>query len=183
MIHEINNPRILDKSVYKQIGRPVSEISNSLITNIGSCLYNLRDLKLTDKGNNIHIEQNARCNFELFEKGLLLRINDKQKFFVLPLSKDDKLSLTIIEGEEKISSFNLTGLLHALGVKRSFLRRFWLLSRGIYNERLELLIETNSEKILLDSNGKNFKGALRYFEKCELRDKLTTHNNKYKSAG
>jgi len=179
MIHKIDNTGKLDKSIYQLIGRPISEKENKLINITGSCLFNLRDIRILNETNDFELEPNARCNFELFEYGLLLRINDKQHYYVLPLSKNENLRMSIKEGEEKIFPINLTGFLYAIGFKRNFLRKYWLLSRGFYNERFELLIETDSEKLLLDSQGNNFKGAVKYFEKSELSTIITTHNNKY----
>lgn len=177
MIYKIDNTGKLSKSIYEHIGRPLSEKDSSLIKITGSCLFNLRDIRILDNKNELQLEPNARCNFELFENGLLLRINDRQQYYVLPLSKDENLKITIKEGDEKIFPINLTGFLHAIGFKRSFLRKYWLLSRGFYNERFELLIETDSEKLLLDSQGSNFKSALRYLDNSELGTIITTHNN------
>lgn len=168
MIHKIDNTGKLSKSIYQQIGRPLSEKENKLTNKTGSCLFNLRDIKILNEKVDFELEPNARCNFELFEHGLLLRINDRQHYYVLPLSNKENLRMTLKEGEEKIFPFNLTGFLNSIGFKRSFLRKYWLLSRGFYNERFELLIETDSEKLLLDSQGKNFKGAVKYIEKSEL---------------
>lgn len=179
MIHKIDKSGKLNKSIYQQIGRPISEKENKLIIITGSCLFNLRDIRILNEKNDFKLEPNARCNFELFEHGLLLRINDRQNYYVLPLSKKENLRMTLKEGEEKIIPINLTGFLYAIGFQRSFLRKYWLLSGGFYNERLELLIETDSEKLLLDSQGKNFKEAVKYFEKSELRTIITTHNNVY----
>lgn len=179
MIHKIDNTGKLNKSIYQKIGRPISERENKLINKTGSCLFNLRDLRILNEKIDFELEPNARCNFELFENGLLLRINDRQHYYVLPLSKNENLRMTLREGEEKMFPINLTGFLYAIGFKRSFLRKYWLLSRGFYNERLELLIETDTEKLLLESQGNNFKGAVKYFEKSELRTIITTQNNVY----
>jgi hypothetical protein len=176
MIYKIDNTGKLNNSIYQQVGRPLSEKEDKLINVTGSCLFNLRNIQFLDKKNEFQLEPNARCNFELFENGLLLRINDRQHYYVLPLSKNENLKMTIKEGEEKIFPINLTGFLHAIGFKRSFLRKYWLLSGGFYNERLELLIETDSEIILLDSQGKNFNGVVKYFQKSELITIIATQN-------
>jgi len=181
MIHKIDNTGKLNKSIYQQIGRPLSEKEDKLINITGSCLFNLREIRFLNEKNDFELEPKARCNFELFEHGLLLRVNDRQHYYVLPLSKNENLRMTLKEGKEKIFPINLTGFLYAIGFKRSFLRKYWLLSRGFYNERFELLIETDSEKLLLDSQGKNFKGAVKYFEKSELSTIITTHNTKSNS--
>jgi len=178
MIQRLENTGRLDKSVIERLGRSLSEAHNSFTNGIGSCLYNLREIKFKDENSKIQIDQNARCNFELFEKGLLLRINDKQNFYVLSLSKEDKMKIQITEGEEKIFPINLTGFLFTIGINRDFLKKYWLLSGGFYNERFTLLIQTDNEMILLDSQGSNYKKALKYFEKSELRTKITTHNTR-----
>ncbi len=177
MIHEVDNTGKLSKPIYENIGRPISEKRDTIFSAVGSCLLNIRGIETF--GRMDEIEPNARCNFELFENGLLLRINDKQKYYVLPLSKSDNLNITINEGEEMISPITFSGNLHAIGFKRSFLRKYWLTSGGFYNKRFELVIETDSEKLTLDSQSSNYKGILKFFEQSELRGRIIINNATY----
>ncbi len=175
MIHKIENSGKLNKIVYQQIGIPISEKRNIFFNKTGSCLFNLRDIKIFNQKEYSNLELNARCNFELFEHGLLLRINDRQHLYVIPLSKNENIRIIIKEGEEKIFPINLTGFLYAMGFKKNFLKKYWILSRGFYYERFELMIETDSEKILLDSQGSNFKSTVKYFKRSELSTKIMTY--------
>jgi len=174
MIQKINNVNSLDRLVFDRIGYSLTGSSGLFPKTTGSCLYILKEIYFFNAPADIQIERNARCNFELFETGLLLRVNDKQNFFILPLSKDDKLKIQITEGEEKIILLSLTGFLYTLGIAKRFLKKYWLFRGGFYNERFTLLIETENERILLDSQGQNFEGALKYFNESVLRSKITS---------
>ncbi len=42
-----------------------------------------------------------KSNFELFEKGLLLRINDMQKFYLIALNPKKEIKIDIFEGKKE----------------------------------------------------------------------------------
>ena len=69
MIQRLKNIERLDKSIVEKLGKSLNETQSSLKKEVGSCLYNLKEIKVKDENSKIQINQNARCNFELFEKG------------------------------------------------------------------------------------------------------------------
>jgi len=139
----------------------------------GSNLYNLQKITLDDRTIKEIPSVNSRCNFEKFEKGLLLRINDSQQLYGLVLSNDLTEKLIITRGSEKVLPISLTRLLMWIGVNKETLKKNPLLSSGFYNERFRLEIKTKSESLLLVSNDNNYLKEKAYFLESVLNQKLT----------
>lgn len=176
MIAEIEDPLRLDKMMIRELGSSLSNSHTVSFKNVGSCLYNLR--KINTRFKHFNIEENARCNFELLERGLLLRINDKQRFYSLILSAKDDIKVDLIKGEKIIILSIIGQLLCFVGVKRDWISKYWVFRRQIIYERLVLKIETQTELVELDSNGSNYNGAVSYFRQSAIQNKITIHNNK-----
>jgi len=139
----------------------------------GSNLYNLQKISLDDRTIKEIPSVNSRCNFEKFEKGLLLRINDRQELYGLVLSNDLTEKLIITRGSEKILPISLTRLLIWIGLKKETIKKHRVLSSGFYNERFRLEIKTKSESVLLVSNDSNYLKEKAYFIESVLNQKLT----------
>ena len=77
MIYSIKSSETLNKKITKQLGLSFSKTGLNKIITSGSNLYILKNL---DSEIN-QINENARCNFEKFQNGLLLRINERQKLY------------------------------------------------------------------------------------------------------
>ena len=77
MIYELESPTVLNSKINAEIGQTLKNKSGKIFISSGSSLYNLRALT----SERFQINENARCNFEKFEKGILLRINDRQNYF------------------------------------------------------------------------------------------------------
>jgi hypothetical protein len=172
MIYKQEISSHLNPEITNRIGECISKNQDVFSRSIGSCFYSLRELNIVENTGNISIQENARCHFELFEKGLLLRINDGQDYFVLPIAENEKLNVELGHKEKKVKLSSFSGLLLALGFKKSLLRKYWLLSRGFYSERFTLNIATGSENIILDSSNGNFKDRLNFLEKGNVEAKI-----------
>ncbi len=174
MIYEIDTTLHRDKNIKKELGESLSNSNNGIFKEVGSCLYNLKGIKTSS--NVITIKENARCNFELFEKGLLLRINDMQKFYLIALNPKEEIKIDIFEGKKTVILSLIGGILCLLGVNRNYLEKYWVFRKSLVYERFLLKIRTNEEIIILDSTGRNFEKAVKYFTNSMLREKITTHN-------
>ncbi|MCW3787082.1 hypothetical protein [Plebeiibacterium sediminum] len=173
MIHEIDNPLYLDRKILKDLGKSLSDLGSYKFKEVGNCLYNLGQIKSIT--NNISIKENARCNFELFEHGLLLRINDVQKFYVIAFNSKQDIRVDLFEGVKTISLSGLGILLILLGFSRKILEKYWIFRRMMVYERFKLRIETEEELIILDATGRNFPAAVKFFNRSILKDSITVH--------
>ena len=170
MIFKIENTRHIDQEINKNLGKSYSK--EALLKGSGSCLYNLVSLQLANTKDDWEINASAICLFEAFENGLLLRINDMQNYYVLPLSTNEKFSIEITGGE-KIVPLSLPGsMFNSLGISGEYLKQFILFRGKPFNERFALLIHTEDELLTIDSHGKNFDEAMRYFERSAIQDKI-----------
>ncbi len=181
MVREIDNPLRLSKKIINEIGNSISNSKEGIIRETGSCLYNLREIKF--RSEQLNINENARCNFELFENGVLLRINDNQRYYVLPLYFNSNFEIEIFQGRKMVVLSRIATILSLFGVDNDFLGKYWIFRRGYSYERFKMKIKTEDELLLLDSSGRNFKGAMEYFSKSVIGERITTHNNAYKSCG
>jgi len=139
----------------------------------GSNLYILRDLSFYDSEIKETPSVNSRCNFEIFEKGMLLRINDRQKLYALALSDEITEELILTRGVERAFPLSLTRLLIWIGLKKESIMKNRLLSSGYYHERFRLEIKTKYENLILDSNDSNYFKEKAYFGESMLKHKLT----------
>ncbi len=175
MIYEIDNPYCLDRKILRNLGNSLSDSKLFGLKEIGSCLYSLKQIK--SKSNNISIKDNARCNFELFENGLVLRINDVQRFYVIALTSNQNIRVDIFEGMKTISLSWLGIIMNLVGVSRKYLEKHWIFRRMFVYERFTLRIETKEELIILDSTGRNFPTAVKYFNRSIFKDSITIYES------
>jgi len=155
------------------IGKRLSLSQKIAYDKYGGNLYNLLKLSTeTDLTADIP-SVNARCNFEKFEKGILLRINDNQKLYGLPLSRDLITGIELKKGDEIIYPISLTGFLLLIGMKKETIKKHKILSGGFQNKRFQLKIKTKTEEILLDSNPGNYKTEKKYFKGSDLEPRLS----------
>lgn len=138
----------------------------------GSNLYRLKDSSLDYMPRDGKLSDYTRINFEMFENGILLRINDNQKLFGHPLNNSSVRKILLKQGEERVVWFSLTHILLLFRVKKQTIKKYWLLPRGFYNEAAELQLELDNGYILLTTNGNNFKAEKQFFEKSVLKEKL-----------
>jgi len=169
MIYKLKDTGQLNKEINDILKTNNAEINQ--LKNTGSCLYNVRKIKQIERTDVIEINENSRCNFEIFENGLLLRINDNQHYYAIALTETNCIEIVIQKGKEKVFPISNTAVLIALGFKKEYLRNNWFLNGGFYNERLKLSIRTKEEYFELDSQGSNYKSAIKFFEKTKLKIK------------
>lgn len=168
MIYEFESPNILNSNISAVIGQTLKNKSGKIFISSGSSLYNLR--KLTSE--RFQINENARCNFEKFEKGILLRINDRQNYYCIPLTIENVKCVEIRKGDELIWPFSFTALLSILGFTRANLKKYWIFSRGFYHERFELYLNTKLETLLLEANPSCYKAEKKYFTESAISQKF-----------
>lgn len=172
MIIQLENTNQLDKESRSILGQQDPVSWRRFFRSTGSCLYHLKKIQYANSIEKVAPQENARCNFEKFPNGMLLRINDRQHFYVLPLKEDNLVEMNISRGKEKVSFFSWTALLFFFGFPKDYLRKYWLLSGGFYHGRFTLSIKTSTELVFLDAHGGNFKSAIHYFEDSNLMSKI-----------
>ena len=138
MIQTINDPFKIPQNIKESLQVEKLNNESKLFNKVGSCLYNLRTISFKNPKDSLDIQENTRCNFERFEAGYLLRFNDYQKYYVLPLKFSQNWKLQMIKGKEDINPRSIAALLLLLGVSKEYLLNHWLFSNGFYYTRFKL---------------------------------------------
>jgi hypothetical protein len=172
MIFDLENENKGIPDIESLIGKQLDLPSKLKEKKYGSNLYNLRKLNFKENRIGIALKENSRCNFEKFENGILLRINDNQKLFGLALSNESVNEIVIQKGSVKIVPISLAGLLNWIGVKKDTIEKYRFLIGGFYTERFRLEIKTNWGHLCLDSNPGNYTIEKEYFLDSVLKAKL-----------
>ncbi len=172
MIFELDNQKTTNKEIESLIGRPLSVSQKLSRKSYGSSLYNLRTIKLFESLASELPTENSRCNFEKFERGILLRINDKQKLYATPLDLKLVNEIRIIRGDERLHPIGLTATLIHLGVKKETVKKYRFLSGGHYHERFKLIIKTNTAEISMDNNDSNYRAEKEFFRESMFDEKI-----------
>lgn len=138
---------------------------------VGSELYRLTDLRLKSEVKHL-IDLDTRCNFEKYEKGLLLRVNQNQKLYFIAISYTDISSINLVKGEETISPlfFSPFRFLLLMGVHIRYARYFRISLSEYRVERMSLIIRAGEDIIKLDSNGYNYYSELKFFKAINNRN-------------
>lgn len=97
----------LSKEIESQIGASISLKEQLRNGTVGSGLYYLRKLSIHNEKAKV-VNLNARCTFEKYKHGLLLRVNDHQKLYsvALPFQSIDHFEMS--PGKEYIKPFPLS---------------------------------------------------------------------------
>lgn len=130
----------------------------------GSTTYFIKSFQSAEQ---IDLMEDSKGIFQLFSKGLLLRIFKNNRSISLPIPFDQIKRLELTKGEEVINPFFLSAMwvLLKLGVKIEIARYFKSFRReyGIKPSALE--IETDSFKLRLETNGYTFNSQADFFSK------------------
>ena len=173
MIINLDNEFKAKKQIEELIGKPFSLKQRILKGNIGSCSFNLRSLyflQSVEKQKNP--SENARCNFEKYEKGILLRINDNQKLYGVILSEESVKEIKITRGDRTLR-YSLDDILALFGVGKKYINQLIQNSFEKIHKRFLLILNTKTVKILLDSSDSNFKKGIEFFKNSLFENKLT----------
>jgi len=172
MIINLENENKSKQKVESLIGKQLGLAQKFKNKKYGSNLYNLKKLNIVEKTSGVEPTENSRCNFEKFENGILLRINDKQKLFGLVLSKESVNEIIIKKGSEEIVQISLAGFLNWIGIEKETIKKYRFLIGGFYIERFRLEIITKSCSLSLDSSSGNYNIEKEYFIDSVLKAKL-----------
>lgn len=155
----------LKREVDNILGQNISIKEQLKHGTIGSALY--RPLKVNiDSGAFSLIEQNSRGNFEKYKNGLLLRINKNQDLYFIAISYNEIDRIELKKGKEVISPliFSPFRLLLNLGIHVRYARYFRIHLSEYSIERMTLKIASDTESVVLDSNGYNYYSEKDYFK-------------------
>ena len=150
------------------LGEPIPFRKQLKTGAVGSRLYRLKNLSIKDKRVDF-TELNLRCNFEKFPNGFLLRINNDRDIYFIVMTDSSINNIEFSKGEEYISPyfFSLMKLLLTLGVHIRYARFFQHSEYSI--DPFQLKITSGDEFIELDSNGWNYSGEIKYFDRLIKR--------------
>jgi hypothetical protein len=154
---------------------------------------NLKDLKIigttsfflksfTNKKESVDtLKIDSKCNFELFDNGLLLRSNISNQLSAIPIRINDLINLKLIRGKEMINPFPLSPMwiLLKLGVSILYARYFQIYKFNEYRiDEMKLIIETTDYRLKMIDNSYKFESQQKFFENLNYNDKITIDLNK-----
>jgi len=170
MIKKLKNIDHLD-DFHPIIGKQLSLKSRIQNRKFGSNNYSLKKIESTNIQNPLPSE-NSRCNFEKFESGLLLRINDNQDYYGIPINVDLNPSIRLIKGTERIKLLGIARLIKFFGGKLDPIRKRRFFKFGLYNDNFHIDLKIVDLRLSLESNSHNFESEKAFFKDSILSDNL-----------
>jgi hypothetical protein len=163
-----NNPVTIDKL----LGRPTS-VNIRKLEALGSPGLILK-LFVNKTTAETSLPEQAKCNFEKREKGLLLYSNYNTNSALVALPATKILKIELIKGAEKISPilFSPMWILLKTGVSIRYARYFRFSRNEYFTESMTLKIETVHYQMKFIASGYLFEGHLEFFERLSLEDKF-----------
>lgn len=169
---------LLERNVQKTLGSSM-DIGLKKLKGIGSASYFLKGLVGFDSKIFNQIE-NARCNFQVYQKGLLLRLNSSNQLFAIPILFEELKDFRLVKGDEKVSPFPLSPfwILLKFGVKLSIAKHFsiYLLKEYFINE-MKICVRTEKFELVLESNGYKFYEQIKFFGDAVPKGKFIIDGN------
>ena len=152
------------KKIDQLLGSKKSILEQFKYGTAGSALYFIQNTNLDSNLQKLSYSH-PRCNFEKFENGLLLRINQNQKLYFVAVSYSNITSIEVGKGQEKIAPLLLSPMwiLLFLGAPLKFARYFRIHLSEYSIKPLILTIKSGSNYIRLESNGYNYYEEMNYF--------------------
>jgi len=170
----LKEKEITNHNLNRLIGEPIkTDLKN--LKSVGTTSFYLKNFKnKKDQMDSLKID--SKGNFELFEKGLLLRLNHSNKLLAIPIQINDLVKIKLTRGRELINPFPLSPMwiLLKLGVSILYSRYFQLWWFNEYRiDEMNLIIETTEYEIKMIANSYSFESQQRFFENLEYGDKIT----------
>lgn len=163
-----------EQAIIKRIGKP-AEIDLKKPKAIGSTGFYLKSFE-TKNSETESLKLDSKCNFENRTGGILLRANYSNKLTMIPIAKENIVSIILKRGKETIDPFFLSPMwiLLKLGVSKLYARYFRFRLHEYSIDQMELNIETNKYKMCFIANGYLYERQLSFFESLNLGTKLET---------
>ena len=160
------------KTIEKNIGKP-TEIDWKKPKAIGSSSFYLKSFKAKNNSAEF-LNENSKCNFEKYSKGILLRSNLSNKITSLPIKKSEIEYIKLIRGKESLEPLTLSPMwiLLKLGVSKLIARYFRIVLGEYSIDQMKLKIETQNQIMEFTQNGYIFERQLSFFRSLGLGDKL-----------
>ncbi len=139
------------------LGRP-KRINRKYIRSIGSTSYFLTSFFQSNNEENT-LRINSKCNFQLYENGILLRANFSTQVRAIPIKYSEIQELKLIRGKEHIDPlyFSLMGILMRLGVSVLKARYFKAEFSEYTIDDMVLELKTKDYKMSFCTNGHQFE--------------------------
>ena len=161
----------LSKTISSQLGETLSLKNQIKRGEKGSNLFWLRSYLISgEKKEDI----NLRCIFEKFEKGLLLRVQENQKVTNISIDYDSIETIDLKRGKEEIAPLWISPFRFMLFLKLPIrYARYFRCATSEYSiDPLTLKLKSDTDYIILDSNGYNYETTFKYFE--QVKNKIKT---------
>lgn len=176
-----------EQQLSKQLGKGLKLDFNLQAS--GSTGYFLKSFQVSEP-NGISIKENSKCNFEVRERGIVLRANYSNEVTTIPIPFVDLSNITIQRGVEYVNPyfFSRFGILLKLFVPITTARYFAKTPREYSIYEMSLQVSTNNYKMEFIANGYLYEEQLHFFKRLNLGAKFkvepTAKNSqlKYRNA-
>lgn len=150
------------------IGKPL-EFNIKHPKTLGSTLFLLKAFEQRDSESK-KLKANARCHFQLFTDGLLLKTTNSTVTQAIPVNYKDILKFKLIRGEETINPFLLSPMwfLLKLGVPIIKARYFRLRMTEYFINKMTLLIVTDKYSMAFEGGGYKFEAQTKFFKELPI---------------
>lgn len=151
------------------IGKPL-EFNLKNPKPLGSTLFLLRFFEQRDSESK-ELKVNARCNFQLFTDGFLLKTTNSTITEAIPINFKDIQKFKLIRGEETINPFLLSPMWFLLkfGVSIVKARYFRLKGREYFINKMTLLIMTDQYSLAFEGDGYKFEAQIKLFKDLPMK--------------
>ena len=118
----------------------------------------------------------AKCNLQIYEKGLLMRCFYSNKQVLIPIAFSQMRAIEVNGGQETMSyrTFSLMRKLRSLGMSMRY-ARYFANKRGAHEyqvEALEVWLRTDFVLFRLSASGYHHRAQVDFFHSLDLGDKL-----------
>jgi len=161
---------ISENQIQSLIGKPLVFSFRSIKT-LGSGGFYLHKFK---SPNNVIIEEGAKCNIQLYEKGFCIKCNYSNKLTFIPISFKEIKSEILTRFEETVHPYYLSifWILLKLGVPLRISRHFANKRREYKIDFMHVVFKTDAFDIDLKASGFMFGSQLKFIKTLELSDVL-----------
>lgn len=156
-----------------ELGKPLN--FKSYNASQGTCSLFLKEFRNKEQ-NSTCLNINSKCNFQAFEKGVLLFSNINNKVQQIPLPSHSIEQITLIKGQEHIKPYPFSPfwILLKIGLPIRYARYFTNFRLNEYRtNETKLIIVTNSLYFKFITNGYNFENLEAFFLNSKLSEIIT----------
>jgi hypothetical protein len=143
---------------------------------LGSTHFLLKHFEQKEGKSNA-LKINARCNFQIFMEGLLLKTTNSTITQAIPINFEDILKFRVIRGEETINPFILSPMLILLNLGVPILKaRYFRLKGWEYSiNKMTLSIVSTRYSLLFEGDGYKFESQAKLFKDLPFKVEIEVY--------